>query len=308
MSNYEKYLKYKNKYIKLKNLKIIGGGPFEDAIAASIKTEESRKADVLNKDRKLAQQLQDIELKQQLQEINDAILAYELHQEELKLIRRITVQNTSLPIVEKKNKLTSIREIDKSASVQYKTFLNQLDILLNSTMDDKSIAFKKHIEDYENKHKTALKTITVDKVNEPETNLNIIHSEGDGSCLLHSINTLFAVNDLQIHKSTDEWRTFLIEYILKNIPVILNSGIISKELLNEEILDLLDNINGWLGTTTIIIICTIFNIEINVKCSTKIMSGKYGPIIANANPLFPLLELKGGLLHSGVHWDCYVLK
>ena len=84
MSNYEKYLKYKNKYIKLKNIQLNGGG-----LNTSRMTEPPAHQ---IQDEELARQIQDEELASQIHD--EELQALQIHHDEL--LRQIQIEKDAI--------------------------------------------------------------------------------------------------------------------------------------------------------------------------------------------------------------------
>ena len=145
-----------------------------------------------------------------------------------------------------------------------------------------------------------------------ERQISILKSPGDGSCLLHSLNQLLFINsyDHSVILDPKLWRTIIIKFIDNYIRNNLSQSYLSSDenvlliTLNEEKEDLL-NATGWLSYTTIMIFCTIFNVNIRViDNSTNTRNYMEIEGLGNINPT----TFNGGLFFNGSHWDCFIIN
>ena len=142
--------------------------------------------------------------------------------------------------------------------------------------------------------------------------ISILKSQGDGSCLLHSLNQLLFINgyDHIVILDPKLWRTIITQFIDNYIQNNLSRLNLTDDenvlliTLNEEKKDLL-NPTGWLSYTTIMIFCTIFNVNIRViDNSTNTRNYMEVEGLGNINPT----TFNGGLFFNGSHWDCFIIN
>jgi len=147
------------------------------------------------------------------------------------------------------------------------------------------------------------------KIISSSNQINIIPSPGDGSCLLHSINTLLKINNKEIFTTEQNiWRSNLIKYINKYIyRNLTNLNTESQNILRENLLQelsYLETNTGWLSYTTIIIICTMLNIKINIITNNNLEIHIVSGLPDNPPNINPE-HLVGGLIFNGCHWNSY---
>ena len=88
-----------------------------------------------------------------------------------------------------------------------------------------------------------------------------------------------------------------------NFKNLLELPEFTREALNEELRQL-NNRSGWLSSTTIMIICNIWNIRISIGSSDDSLITSIGPTVSNMD--YPVQQLNGGLYYNGRnHWDTF---
>ena len=212
------------------------------------------------------------------------------------------IYNNKLLSEEKKEKINIIYDTEIENLITINIIIKKIKTILNNTLliaDEIIKIIENEITNYNYKP----------KIISSSNQINIIPSPGDGSCLLHSINTLLNLNNKEIF-TTDQniWRSNLIQYINKYIyRNLTNLNTESQNILRENLLQELSYLKtntGWLSYTTIMIICTMLNIKINIITNNNLEIHVVSGLPDNPPNINPE-HLVGGLIFNGCHWDCY---